>query len=152
MGVISIVVGNMIPNGTYQIRNMYSKKYMDVEGPSKAEGAYIQQWAHHVGNQSKWQFSYVGNGYYTIKSVYSNRYVAVADGSTANHAPIIQTATVSDACRWRIELTDRYTLKFISKSSGKALTLSSVSSSNGVNLEQATYSNNLIYTDEWYHL
>lgn len=39
------------------IKNSATGKYMDIEGPSKSEGAIIQQWTFNDKAQSKWQFA-----------------------------------------------------------------------------------------------
>lgn len=147
--VISIVVGQMVVNGEYYIKNISSGKYMDVEGPSTADGAYIQQWAYHTGNQEKWQITHLGSGYYSIKSVYSNKYVGVSNSSVLDETPIVQTSTLSDSSKWKIMITADGNYKFVSKLSGKAISLPSQSGSNGTNLQQLAYTNDAIYTDEW---
>ena len=153
--IIPIVVGQMIPNKTYQIKNAYSGKYIDVEGPSTAEGAYIQQWNYHAGNQAKWQFTYLGSGYYSIKSAYSNKYLGVSGSSTANGAVIIQTSTLSDGGKWKITLTQNGNYKFTAKcseSNTRVLSLPSSSMSDGLNLVQKNYTADTTCTDEWFLL
>ena len=152
MTTMYITVGQAIPNGTYFIKNMYSQKYVDLEGPSTSEGAYIQQWTAHEGNQAKWIFDYVDNGYYTIQSVYSSKYVAVSGGSTASGVAIIQTATISDAAKWKILKTYSGNYKLIPKSAeseGRVLSLPSASTSDGLNLRQKVYAKDFVYVDEW---
>ena len=122
---------------------------MDIEGPSTAEGAYIQQWSYHDGNQARWRISYENSGYYSIQSVYSNKYVAVNNFSTVDGAAIIQTATLSDACKWKILVTSNGNYKFVSKLSEKVISLPTQTTDNGTDLKQLTYTDNSVYTDEW---
>lgn len=147
-----IVIGQLIPNGTYQICNISSGMYMDVEGPSTSEGAYIQQWEHHNGNQANWTFTYYQSGYYYIRSLYSNKYVGVSSSTTSGDTSIIQTATASDATRWKITVTSDGNYKFTAKASETndlALSLPSVTTTNGVNLQQCVYTDDAIFSDEW---
>lgn len=153
--IFPVTVGQAIRFGTYQIKNVASGKYMDVEGPSTAEGAYIQQWDYHTDNQEQWLVRYSGTGYYYIKSIYSNKYVAVNGGATSNGAAIIQTSLLSDACKWKITVTRDGNYKFSAKSSEsnlKVLSLPYLTTANGVNLVQQTYNADTIYTDEWFLL
>ncbi len=151
-GCFPVSVGQIVPAGTYCIRNIGSGLYVDLEGPSTAEGANIQQWTYHTGSQAKWLVSYVGSGYYTIKSAYSGKYVAVSNGSQSNGAAIVQTATLSNACHWQIVKTRNGNYRFISRVSGsyeRVLSLPSLTTTNGINLQQKTKSTNGSMIDEW---
>lgn len=153
--MIPITVGQMIPSGIYQIKNIESGSYIEVEGPSTAEGANIEQWSYRTATCAKWNISYYGSGYYYIKSLYSNKYMAVKDGSTLTGAAIIQTATLSDACRWKITITQEGNYLFTAKSSesnSTVLALPYITDTNGINLIQRTYTANTVYTDEWFLL
>ncbi|MBE6588551.1 MAG: hypothetical protein E7643_00090 [Ruminococcaceae bacterium] len=148
----SIMVGQVIPSGTYHVQNISSQRYMDVEGPSTADSARIQQWAYHTSPQAKWVFNHVGLGYYTIKSLYSSKYVSVANGSTASGASIVQMSTVSDAGRWKLQITDGGNYRFVpkcSEASGMALSLPYNSTSSGVDLVQLADPQDSNTLDEW---
>ncbi|MBQ9073920.1 MAG: RICIN domain-containing protein, partial [Muribaculaceae bacterium] len=139
---------NIVPQqGTYFIQNVETEKYADVEGPSKAEGAIIQQWAFSAANQKKWGIEHVSGsgGYVRIKSVYSGLYVGVDSSSTTT---VRQYSTKNDYTLWKVQLTSSDNLKLTNKATGTVLSSPS-SSSNGANLTMVTYTNNSAYKDEW---
>lgn len=153
--IFPIIVEQMIPNGTYQIKNVSSGKYAVVEGPSNLDGASIQQWDYHTGNHSKWHITYVGSGYYKIKSAYSNKYLAVDGGSPSSGAAIVQTSADSEMCRWKLTLSSAGNYIFTAKSAGSdsvVLSLPYESTDNGVDLVQQTYTQDAVRTDEWFLL
>lgn len=140
-----------IREGTYMLLNKGTGRYMDVEGPSKSSGAYIQQWDYHTGKQAKWNIILLANGEYVIQSVYSNYYLRVEGGSASSGAGIIQFENYSwTSCRWKIEDTDSgaYKIRPMLVSSF-ALSVPLDSNSNGTNLVQLSYTNNTNYRDEW---
>jgi len=139
---------NIVPQqGTYFIQNAETEKYADIEGPSKAEGAIIQQWAFSTANQKKWVIEHVSgsDGYVRIKSVYSGLYVGVDSGSTTT---VRQYSTENDYTLWKVQLTSSDNLTFTNKATSTVLSSPS-SSSNGANLTMVTYTNNSAYKDEW---
>ena len=139
---------NIVPQqGTYFIQNAETEKYADVEGPSKAEGAIIQQWAFSTANQKKWVIEHVSgsDGYVRIKSVYSDLYIGVDSSSTAT---VRQYSTKNDYTLWKVQLTSSDNLKLTNKATGTVLS-SPASSSNGANLTMGAYTNDSVYRDEW---
>ncbi len=150
--IIPIVVGRLVPSGFYQICNVASDLYAEVENASMTEGTPIQQTILHMGDHAKWNIAYQGSGYYHIRSLDSNKLLAVSGGASESGAAIIQTSTISDACRWKICMTQNGNYKFISKSSGTqelVLSLPSDASVNGENLQQKAYTKDDSYIDEW---
>lgn len=148
-----VTVGQTISNGTYYIMNKATGRFLDVEGPSTAENANIQEWELHDGAQGKWQITYYGSGYYYIKSIYSNKYVSVYNGSSAAGAIIIQSSTLSSANRWKITKLPDGALKITAEcgeDNERCLGISSIAGYNGVNCSQITYSDDADYRDEWY--
>lgn len=141
-----VVIGEMIPYGTYQIRNIDSGKYVEIEGPSSTEGAYIQQGDHHNGSYSKWRILYYGSGYYCIWSAYNAKYIGT------NGTNIIQTDEISDSSKWKITVTSDGNYKFVAKSSeanNLAMAIPYSTTADGVNLQQIAYTDNSVFTDEW---
>ena len=136
--------------GTYFIRNNATEKFIDVEGPSTADGAIIQQWSFSTANQKKWMIEHVpgGEGFVRIKSVYSNKYIAV-DSTTST--TIKQTSTLDNYSLWKFERTSSGNLKLICKALSTSLVLAppSANSGNGVNLTMTTYIDDDNYRDEW---
>ena len=132
----------------YFIRNEGTKRYMDVEGPSTAEGAIIQQWSFSTATQKKWIFTRESGGYFTIKSAYSNKYVGV---DSTNTSVIRQYGTKSDYTLWYFVGTDsdNYSLHCKASAVTGVLALPSVTSGNGENLRIYAYTNDADYRDEW---
>ncbi len=131
------------------VHNMGTRRYMDVEGPSTAEGANIQQWEiSTAATQKRWIIEKTTSGYYTIKSAFSNKYVGV--DSTSGTA-VKQYGTVSDYTKWIILERSSGDYSFHCVALGETLALSSQSDSsqNGSDLRMLTYTNNTSYKDEW---
>ncbi len=150
------VVGNrtkaywVIPQeGIYYIQNAGTERYMDIEGPSTASGADIQQWDFSTANQKKWTVEHVSGsgGYVRLKSVYSGLYVGV---NSANTAQIIQTATQDDYTLWRVALTSAKNVKLTCKATNDVLAVPLNENDNGTDLTQLDYTNDTNYRDEWY--
>ncbi len=138
--------------GTYYIQNAGTEKYIDVEGPSTASGAIIQQWQFHTGNSEKWTLQHVSGsgGYVRLKSVLSNLYLGVDSSNTAS---IKQYSTQNDYTLWKIERTSAGNQMLICKateSSGLVLSVPLSSNINGTDLTQLSYTENTNYRDEWY--
>ena len=143
---------NAVPKeGTYYLQNKYSQKYADIEGPSTADGAVIQQWEFSTASQKKWQVEHVSGsgGYVRFKSLFSNKYLSVDPNDSTK---IKQYSSPGDNGLWRFELLDDYSVKVICKStesSGKVLAVPLNSTGNGVDITQRTYTDNSDYSDEW---
>ena len=136
-------------NGLYMIKNKGTSRYMDVEGPSMASGAYIQQWDYHTGNQAKWYLVLDWEGYYTIYSYYSFRYLQAGNSSNAN--AIIQNSTAtSDGAKWYITKTSEgnYKLSPIN-ATNYAVSVPLNADANGTNLVRLAYTDDGNYRDEW---
>lgn len=75
----------IIPNGTYKLRNKSSSKYLDNLGAT-TDGATVAQWAGGSSNNQRWVITYAGSGYYKLKNVATGKYLdsvgATADGSS----------------------------------------------------------------------
>ena len=142
----------MPQSGIYYIQNKYSQKYADIEGPSTAEGAIVQQWEFHTGSQEKWQIEHVYNsgGYVRLKSLYSGKYLGVVQSDLSK---IKQLSSQGDTTLWRFELLDDYSVKMICKASeaySKVLAVPLNSTGDGVDLTQRAYTDDNDYSDEWY--
>ena len=59
---------------------MHSGKYIDVAGSSKQNGATVDQWEYHGGNNQQWVIRDAGNGYYYIISKCNGLYLTVDNG------------------------------------------------------------------------
>ena len=138
----------------YYIQNAATERFIEVEGPSTASGAYIQQWQYHGNNSEKWLVEHVSNsdGYIRLKSVYSGLYMGV---DSSNTSVIRQYSTQNDYTLWRLDRTERDNLRLACKATASnniALAVPSATSGNGINLTQLAYvdtnEDEVIY-DEW---
>lgn len=145
----TVVIDQLVTNGFYQIRNVDSEKYIELEGPSTSDGTYIQQGEFYTNTYAKWNFIYSGLGYYYIKSAYSNKYLSVCNPITSSSLAIIQTSSSSDACKWKISVTNDGNYIFVSKMTEKVISLPYSTDTNGIDLQQITYTNDNSYIDEW---
>ncbi|MBQ9773392.1 MAG: RICIN domain-containing protein [Clostridia bacterium] len=150
-----LTIGQLIPDGTYALRNRGSGRYMYT--PALSQGVTIRQGSliDHLSRQ--WVFDYDStSGYYTIATALSTddtiHYVAVTDGSTAANASIIQTPTLSDAAKWRIIMTRNGNYKLIPKSAATATDeMALAAPSNGTApLLQTSYTLDSACYDEWF--
>lgn len=145
---------NIVPmEGTYFVQNNQTNKYIDIEGPSSSQGAYIQQWDFSTASQKKWIIEHVpnSNGYIKLKSVYSNLYIGVDPNDTSLIRQYSDSGT-NDNILWKMEYISTGNYKFICKlteSSSLCLALPTNVGGNGVNLTQSLYTNDTNKNDEW---
>lgn len=152
---VTVTPSVYFPNATYFIENVATEKYFDIEGPSKVDGAVIQQWQLSGGNSRKWELQLQSDGYYTIKSVYSGKFLSIDSNYTSvSGAKLLQyTSNSSHLARWSIvptAIAGQY--KIVPKSLGGGsyvIALPSTTSGNGVDLQMSAYTNNTSYQDEW---
>ena len=91
----AITVGQIIPNGTYHIRNAKSNLFIGAQDTLTAEQ---KQFDISLLNL-RWVLTY-DSGYYSIKSWVTNNYLSAFYNSAQYN--VFQTATLTDAGKWRI--------------------------------------------------
>lgn len=99
---------------TYYIQNNYTDKFIDIHGPSTADGALIHEWVYHTNMSENWEISDTSDGYYTIKSLYSNKYIGVDSTNTGlNKNNIKQYSSINSYTKWVIYVDeyDNYLFK-----------------------------------------
>ena len=136
-------------DGIYAIMNKSTGRYMDIEGPSTAAGAYIQQWDYHTGDQARWRIEMLAGGFYSIKSVYSNKWLKA--GSDTDSTAIIQGSTLgTPGAKWYVTKTSSGSYKLSpSNNESSSIRVPLNANDNGTNLTLSTYTNNSNYRDEW---
>jgi hypothetical protein len=93
------VVMQPIPDGSYNIRNLYSSLVLDDPGRSRTSGQQIIQWAANGGQNQSWAFVFDGNGSYTIKNNSSGLYLTDVNGK------LQQTTNANSATQlWSLNL------------------------------------------------
>lgn len=147
---VTVGSSGIVSNGTYFIRNVNADKYVDVEGPSTSNGAYMQLWELTTANQRRWMFTLGTDGYYRIKSVYSSKYMRVTGSSATAGATITQNSAIVSGSKWALMRTTAGNYAFVPASSTSSLVvLNAPGTTNGYNLNTATYTKNTDYKDEW---
>ena len=145
-----------IPNGIYLLQNKQTGCYVDIYGPTIANGTTIHQWAFNGGKPQKWKFTHLGDGYYSIRQTYSNAsyYLGVKNDSTTVDSDIVlRNGSITNGMKWKVETTSSGAMKLIPKigeSSGYVLATSTSNATNGAKLIQGAYVSNTSYRDEWY--
>lgn len=131
---------------TYYIENAATTRFMDVEGPSTANGAAIQQRAFHGGTQSRWNLIHVSDGYYRIQSVYSGLYVGT---DSLDPSTITQTNAENDSTLWKFVETVSGNQRIVCKSTSTVISAASASAGNDSTLIASSYTNDASLNDEW---
>lgn len=134
---------NNISSGTYEIVSTIDNKYvLDVEARSNNDGANIELWSKHGGNNQKFYFKDSGKGYYTIYSVNSKKYLDVENGSKSNGANIIQyRKTGKDSQQWFLRPASNGNY-YIINSSGLYMGIKGSEANDGTNIATFVYNQN----------
>lgn len=74
----------------YLLRAKHSGKCLDVDAWGTQNGALINQWDCHGGNNQRWRLLDGGNGYWMLQSVHSGKCLDVSEVSTAAGARVHQ--------------------------------------------------------------
>ncbi|MBQ7603986.1 MAG: RICIN domain-containing protein [Clostridia bacterium] len=148
---VSVSSSALIASGTYFIENINAGKYIDVEGPSTANGAAMQLWELTGASQRKWIIQIGSDGYFRVKSKYSLKYMRVTTSGSSPGETITQYSTSSvNGAKWALMRTSAGNYAFVPASSTDSLVvLNAPGASNGYDLNTATYTANLDYKDEW---
>jgi len=95
-----------IEKGIYTVESVGAAgKYVEVEGPSRKNGANIWLWdsgPHYA--QTQWRIARIAGSTYTLENVYAaGKYMSVADGHRDNGANIqLSDDPQSEKTQWRI--------------------------------------------------
>ncbi|MBO4860157.1 MAG: RICIN domain-containing protein, partial [Clostridia bacterium] len=153
-----------VENGTYFIKNKHTEKYADT-CQQTYEGGYIEQYEFTADTTQRWTFKYAHFGnYYTIKSEDSTTeyYMGVLGDSTSADVNVVMrqgldsngTRTMSAGMLWSVSNTasGAYKIQAITgEASDLALCVGAyVFNSNGVDIEQRLYYDDVDYKDEWF--
>jgi glucosylceramidase len=77
------------PNLFYSISAMHSSKCLDVEGAALGNGAAVNQWDCHGGQNQQWLFTPVGDGFYKITARHSGKALTVYGGIYSTNDGIV---------------------------------------------------------------
>ncbi|HOK06158.1 MAG TPA: RICIN domain-containing protein [Syntrophales bacterium] len=122
---------------TVEIVAKHSNKCLDVAGVSTGDGANVQQWQCHGGDNQKWLLTDKGGGYYEIRARHSGKCLDIAAVSTATGANAQQwTCHGGDNQLWMVIPQGGGYHLITAKHSGKCLDVSGVSTGDGANVYQ----------------
>ncbi len=146
-----------ISNGEYYIKNVQSKRYVDIKNQTMANGTIIHQWQYHGHWTQRWKIELQSSGYHTISSVVSGTkyYLAVQNGSSSDGTPIVlKSGAVTSDMLWAISQTSLGYYKIVPKVGESlnrimAVVYNSSQSTNGLQIKELTYSNDGHRSDEW---
>jgi hypothetical protein len=120
------------PDTWYELVNRNSGKALDVCGAATADGACVQQWARHGGQNQQWRFVDAGGGYYRVVARHSGKALDVYNWSTANGGAIVQWADHGgNNQQWQLASSSGGYLRLISRHSGKVLEVQGASTADG---------------------
>lgn len=123
----------------YKIINKATSKCIDVSGGKVDNGTPIIQWEFKGGNNQLWEFK-EDNGYVQIINKGTGKCIDVEGAKMADGTPIIQWENNKGNNQlWEVTQDEKGFYRFISKATGKAL---SVADPSKPQLIQATVSNN----------
>ncbi|QCC52345.1 alpha-amylase domain-containing protein [Halapricum salinum] len=133
---------------TYEIRNAYSGKYLDVAGWSSADGADVHQWSYHGGSNQRWTAEALDDGSYRLTPAHSGKALDVSGPSTDNGTNVHQWRWHGgDNQRWDIQsVGDGYRVS--SRHSGKCLDVAGWSNADGGDVHQWEWYGNS--NQRWY--
>ena len=136
--------------GKYFIKNVGTQKYINIEGPSTNEGAFIHQWGFHTGTQAQWKIEHTNvAGYIRLKSPYSGLYIGVDSNNTSY---IRQYVLQNDYTLWKIDQTSSNYFTFTNKATESSSVVAAIplnANDNGTDLTQINYTDDDDYRDEW---
>jgi len=115
----------------------HSGKALDVTGISTADGAPIQQWAPHGGNNQLWRLMPAADGAFTIASVHSGKVLDVEGASRNDGARVIQWAAHGGPNQlWRMVPVAGGEFTIVAVHSGKVLDVTGISVADGAPVQQ----------------
>jgi beta-xylosidase len=127
------------PAAWYVLVNRNSGRALDVCSASTADGACVQQWARHDGNNQQFQFVDSGGGYYRLRARHSSKVLDVFNWSTADGASIVQWTDHNGANQqFRLADSTGGYVRLINRNSGKAADVQGGSTADGARIVQNT--------------
>lgn len=120
----------------YQLVNVNSGKYLEVEAALTENGANVQQWENTNCLCQQWRLVENHDGYYELINRHSGKALDVFERSTADGGNIVQwDRNGASNQQWSIQQVGG-SFKLISRHSGKALEVFEHSTENGANVVQ----------------
>ncbi|MGM9681406.1 MAG: DNRLRE domain-containing protein [Eubacteriales bacterium] len=146
----------IVSNGTYILKNGLLNNYIqpdDSDSPNySTNNAAIELHSFNGGTHQKWQITYLHNGYYRIICSKNNKALSVQIGeeNTENASLVQTTRSPNYQQQWKITKTSHGMYKIKARSSeSNTADLCMASETNGSNVEQRKFVDDMNYNDEW---
>ncbi len=146
-----------IPNSTYYIRNIETRKYIGVDDGIIGNGKILEQETFDPYDEQKWTFTLCPDGYYTISLAdYPSYYMRI----NSNDSDLIISNSVIDSdAKWQVTLSSEGNYIFKpqtavdSKNEDEQNDVAGVNgyvfNTDGVNIVLRSYTDDDDYKDEW---
>ena len=141
----------IVADGTYSVIARHSGKALDVFWEATADGSNVDQWTYDGGKNQLWTLTHFGGNVYEILGVQSGKALEVATTSTADDTNVdIRTYTGAANQQWAISaLGGGYFRLTPVSSSGSALDVSGISTTDGANVHQWTWLGGNNFNQQW---
>ncbi len=123
--------------GVHRLRARHSGKCLDVAGVETRNGANVQQWQCHDGNNQKWRFTLKGDGYYVLTALHSGKCLDVASAGGNNGDNVQQWDCHNGKNQtWKITADGGGNYRLTAAHSGKCLDVAGIGTGDGTNIHQ----------------
>lgn len=140
---VSAASSNIISDGWYYIKNVYSQKYVEVASGIDKDGANVQQWQGNGYDCQKWYVRNLGNGYISLQNgMAGGRMMDIVNGENKDGSNAqIWTSNNLDPQKFKVKKSSNGAVCLLTKNSNckKALDVYDWSKDNGGNIDQWTY-------------
>ena len=134
---------DLIPNGIYVIKSVYSGLAIDDPGSSKTDGEDMQQYTVNDGTNQQWTVNNLGGNVITLTNVASGQLLDVAKASKANSALVDQwPANGQTNQQWNVISVGDANFELTSVNSGEALDVDGGVKTVGAKIDQYPYGGN----------
>src|SRR5690349_1165058 len=121
----------------YVLVNRNSGKALDVSAASTNNGAAVQQWTRHNGDNQQFQFMDSGGGYYRLRARHSGKALDVSGFSTADSAFVQQWSDIYGSNQqFRLADAANGDVKLVNRNSGKVVEVQNASTADGARVVQ----------------
>jgi hypothetical protein len=134
---------DLIANGTYVIKSVYSGLAIDDPNSSKTDGEDMQQYTVNDGTNQQWTVNNLGGNVITLTNVASGQLLDVAGASKVNSALVDQWPANGHANQqWNVISVGSGNFELTSVNSGLALDVDGGVKTVGAKIDQYTYGGN----------
>lgn len=124
-------------SGIHRLKARHSGRCLDVAGVGTHNGANVQQWQCHDGDNQKWRFIPKGGNSYTIVALHSGRCLDVASPGRGNGDNVQQwDCHGGDNQLWNVVGDGRGSYRITARHSGRCLDVAGVATNDGANVHQ----------------